>query len=97
MILADILPNFYELYHENQQLIPKGNTNHLDICRATTLQRTQVTTRMKRVIFTLPRIVLSFSHCKHFVFIVFGFYKFQKQQQMLISAIICNIRNFIKV
>ena len=38
MILADILPNFYELYHENQQLIPTGeHTNHLDICRATQL------------------------------------------------------------
>ena len=44
MILADILPNFYELYHENQQLIPKGeHTNHLDICRATQLN-VQVTT-----------------------------------------------------
>ena len=43
MILADILPNFYELYHENQQLIPKGeHTNHLDICRAT--QRTSYNT-----------------------------------------------------
>ena len=74
MILADILPNFYELYHENQQLIPKGeHTNHLDICRATQLNVQVTTQQMKRVIFTLPRIVLSFSlltFCFHCLWIL---------------------------
>ena len=74
MILADILPNFYEQYHENQQLIPKGNIpitlisaeQHNSTYKFTTQQ-------MKRVIFTLPRIVLSFSlqtFCFHCLWIL---------------------------